>query len=1017
MALLDAGTVAVDQVGLTVGGDADESSDAPGRGPLWLALILAALFHGGLLFAGSWRHTYDAWVHIFFADHYQRSWFDLFEPRWYTGFSVASYPPASHQVVAGLGSLIGLEAAYVVVQLAAVLLLVGGVYRFAAVWVGARSAGFAAIGVALSTALAQTVHVFGQLPTVLAMALLFHAAVPVVSWLRSGDVRALGQSLVLVGAAASVHHVTIIFGAVFVLGALGLMVLTEPTDVRDRKLLVVAGRGGLLAALSFVVIGLVILPYWIWSATDPIRQIPIPHGSRDDFFRVLPSALMFFVVPWGGAALAWVYVVARGLRSRLWPLALSVTVLTLLGLGGSTPVSRLALGDAFDVLALDRFTFWAVMVASPLLGDLFRRIWDLGLGRGRMGTRGTWVLRSALAAVLVVPVFVAVNLPQLWKLQPEALDTAPVVEFLAKDRHWQWRYLTLGFGDQLAGLAADTPAANVEGDYHSARRLPVLVATGVERLDGAKFSGDAGMTALRQVLADPDDFGLKFVFSNDQFYDPLLHFTGWTRVALLRNGVYVWERSGVPLPTPALHPTRSWQDLWWGLVPPSVLLAGLAALGTSRWRARHVRRFTLSDSALVRMLTDTDRRQTLAATGPDDTARDDSRRPHFWWLALSGSLGLALTATFTGSAVFGLFDRGPERVAEKYVAAVIEGRFEDAYALVDGAVPFEEFLSDRSIDVGLDLSYAKVQGMSADYLAESGVVAVTADLIGPFGPRSTRFEVAVVPSTGRWLVEAPVRRHMPVPSELGSRAVETTPWVLLPEDPSDRDRLRPEAQAPTIRLLQARAVARDGLVHVVGTILNGAAVPADVSLSAIVRDPLGTPLTEYAVADAMVHQLLPGEVTPFRLTFEGVAGVVGGRPLADLDLGQIDLIIRSVVTDRNLGRPLVLEDVVAAGGGVSGLLSNSGEVPVVVPALLAVWFDDDGPLWVDPTYLPDGVPPAGRVSFEVTAPEWPRVLDVPVVRPGDVPELETQATGDMIGFELGSGRRVALIAEGWEQPS
>ncbi|MDH3539338.1 MAG: hypothetical protein OEP52_05035, partial [Acidimicrobiia bacterium] len=93
------------------------------------ALALATLFHGTLLAMGSFRHTYDAYVHIFFADHYTRGWFTTWEPRWYTGFTVTSYPPGTHQLTALLSKLIGLEAGFAVVQLAGVLLVVVGVYR------------------------------------------------------------------------------------------------------------------------------------------------------------------------------------------------------------------------------------------------------------------------------------------------------------------------------------------------------------------------------------------------------------------------------------------------------------------------------------------------------------------------------------------------------------------------------------------------------------------------------------------------------------------------------------------------------------------------------------------------------------------------------------------------------------------------------------------------------------------------------------------------------------------------
>jgi hypothetical protein len=46
-----------------------------------------------------------------------------------------------------------------------------------------------------------------------------------------------------------------------------------------------------------------------------------------------------------------------------------------------------------------------------------------------------------------------------------------IINFLNQDQHDQWRYLPLGFGDQMATLSYQTKALTVDGNYHSARRL------------------------------------------------------------------------------------------------------------------------------------------------------------------------------------------------------------------------------------------------------------------------------------------------------------------------------------------------------------------------------------------------------------------------------------------------------------------------------------------------------------------------------------------------------------------
>ncbi|NQY05763.1 MAG: hypothetical protein HRT68_06045 [Flavobacteriaceae bacterium] len=42
-----------------------------------------------------------------------------------------------------------------------------------------------------------------------------------------------------------------------------------------------------------------------------------------------------------------------------------------------------------------------------------------------------------------------------------------IVNFLNLDIHYKWRYLTLGFGDQMAWLSVQNQSLSVDGNYHS----------------------------------------------------------------------------------------------------------------------------------------------------------------------------------------------------------------------------------------------------------------------------------------------------------------------------------------------------------------------------------------------------------------------------------------------------------------------------------------------------------------------------------------------------------------------
>ncbi|NJL92469.1 MAG: hypothetical protein HC915_01485 [Anaerolineae bacterium] len=136
-----------------------------------LAMVGSFSFHGALLWSGSYRNTYDAYVHIFFADHYARGWFELWEPRWYTGFTMASYPPLTHQLTALISLLSTLPTGYITVMLFSAVFTTLGVYRFSRLWVAHRPASYAALLVVFSTSVAEVAHVLGSCPRSLCWAL------------------------------------------------------------------------------------------------------------------------------------------------------------------------------------------------------------------------------------------------------------------------------------------------------------------------------------------------------------------------------------------------------------------------------------------------------------------------------------------------------------------------------------------------------------------------------------------------------------------------------------------------------------------------------------------------------------------------------------------------------------------------------------------------------------------------------------------------------------------------------
>jgi hypothetical protein len=147
----------------------------------------------------------------------------------------------------------------------------------------------------------------------------------------------------------------------------------------------------------------------------------------------------------------------------------------------------------------------------------------------------------------------------------------PIIDFLNRGEHAKYRYITLGFGNQFAKVSTYANAGSLDGDYNSARLLPELTAYGAGQLYNSKYYGTAGMEALRAILKHADQYGLRYIFVRDRYYEPLLAFAGWRQAEIYDNGATtLWTKDDVP---PAKHidfgnaVPPAWQGLMWGLVP------------------------------------------------------------------------------------------------------------------------------------------------------------------------------------------------------------------------------------------------------------------------------------------------------------------------------------------------------------------------------------------------------------------------------------------------------------------
>ncbi|MFX0558267.1 hypothetical protein ACOCEA_15805 [Maribacter sp. CXY002] len=954
---------------------------------LIVAIFIAVAFHGSSIFF-TLESTYDALIHLFFADHYANSWFEPWDYRWYTGFTVQGYPPLVHQTIGVLSYIGGLKFGMFSVALIAIILFVTGAYRFGLLMTGDRRvAGYTSLLAVFSSTFVETLHIFGQLPSIAALSILMHSFPEIYQWLKTGKIKYLFTSLSLISVTVTSHHVTPIFGMVFfIFPLIGMVIMDNAYDqvgtIKKITLLVfwksflkLFWRIVKFGAGSLVLFIFCILPYWINTKKNPITQVPIPHGSRDNFLEVTSSGLVFFLIPWGILLFVLPYLFYRLHSKRYLFFGLSFTLLTILGTGGTTPIPLLLLGEtAFNILTLDRFTLWATIMALPIFGEFAYRMVEGDLKANlqeRFGPVYHRILGGLMAGGILFMVIFTMSLGYFRPSQPQKIKMLPIVNFLNQDQHDQWRYLPLGFGDQMAWLSAQTKAMTVDGNYHSARRLPELTTRAIERLENSKFRGVEGIGSLQQFLTVPEKYNLKYIFSNDKFYDPLLYFCGWQRLQQLENGIMVWEKLNVP-PLPkilAKEDVSTALKIMWGVIPLStILFAFILNIQAIWYRALKSNKATKSDylNYKVNYLNFNKNLVTVNLVWASIL---------LVFLAVSAYIFYLTTTEQTS----------PENVLYSYYDALDFKEFERAHSYIDpdGNKTIAQFMLEVSVTDGILSSYAKMDAISVA-ISESTDSTATANVgmqwITPLEKIARNERHDLVKRDGKWYLKSTNLDTDIPPDQLftanmtqfynhGRRKITT-------QQTYHEDVLK----QPVLEVIQAKLVERNGEYAIIGEIQNVDDVPADIVLSATLYNDNDVELAKYNAKFHLKHKLMPKETTVFKILFEGIAwtnpdehipSTFDPDQFTQLNLEEIptkfNLQCAGNVATTDLYKSITLQELEIIDDEAQGTLFNGGIQEVTIPQLIISYYDSNNKLvWVDHKFMKEGVRVQRKQYFDFT---------------------------------------------------
>lgn len=974
-------------------------SEFLGKRLLLVALSLGLLTHGIIVYF-TLPQTYDAYVHMFFADHYSRFWFEPWEYRWYTGFLTISYPPLVHQLIALISKIFPLKIAFAIYAITIFEALILGVYRFTKMFYSKQTAGVAAILAVVLSSLVETLHVYGQVPTLTGLAFLLNALPFLYQYLKTSDWRYLIMALAFIAVTVSSHHVTAIFGMVFFIAPAMLMALVDGNPELGKKslfgkfipeLLVLAWKKKkeiLFFGFSTIFLAIaLIFPYWYWSRTDPITQVSIPHGSRDNFLEETSSGLVFYIIPLlliFALLPAISFLITKKKRHLGW--AVSFFACLLLGSGGTTPLPKMLLGEnAFNILTLDRFGFWASIIAIPyishflvsFIGGSIKNYWT-----GKYGETSHFLISGLSGFSYLLFIIYIFHLASFRPLQPKAVEIEPIINFLNRDDHMRWRYLTLGFGDQMAWLSSNTLAATIDGNYHSARRLPEMTSRAVERLENAKYLMEDGMASLNDFLTLAEKYQLKYVFSNDRYYDPLLFYSGWNRTIRLENGIMVWEKGNISTIQP-IKPTELNPMLkkLWGILPVSTLIV---AMGLT---LVYLFYFKKTQNELIAEEEVSIYPKTIIHT--------------------SAWIPFILFSSFLIYQIYELLlideQKDPATTIYSHFNHLDFQRFEDAFQFFKPgpAYSLDQYLLEKSVsDGGLLPSFAKLDHLEIDTLKleeNSAKMRIHSTWRTSLGPREKEEEMNLEKIENKWFI-LPPQFELEIPEEqvitytytlfkkMGKRVVSSFPTVK-------DDRIK----KPFAGFYQANLVQVGEELNLTGELINADNIPVTLALKAILTFENDS-IASFFPQRKIHYNLAPKASTWFEIPL-GLQALSG-----DAKIKSISLELETDISERGYIRGGELTYRVLSDGSQNTLFEASMKNPftgeITIPGVLISEKDSLGrivqvDLWTYPKSIRSGLEASFEIPFQKIASKSNVLNQIPIqlkINGQDRQLLENQPT-------------------------
>jgi hypothetical protein len=309
----------------------------------------------------------------------------------------------------------------------------------------------------------------------------------------------------------------------------------------------------------------------------------------------------------------------------------------------------------------------------------------------------------------------------------------------------------------------------------------------------------------------------------------------------------------------------------------------------------------------------------------------------------------------------------PEQAVRLMFSQVKSHNYDAAYARLAnrGDVDKNTFVREFEGSYGSLLTYSSLESVDVSPLHtgdQESSVRVRLHYSTAVGPLDDVRDLKVEKSGDAWKVFWPVNNATKLPPQV--IAVNYLRWDVIGRGAGDDWGVQ-NADTPQVRILSMNAIQRPDSVVLVGEVVNEDSVPAFMNVGATLLDARDNEIAQESSFDKIAHNLLPKQVSPYRIDFPGMRlekiKNVRMDAKALLVAASADPVIE--VNQQNLETDPLGKKV------LTGRLTNESGQIVDIPHVIAAYYDANGKvIWVSDGYVAQPLLPQVAVPFAVDLP-------------------------------------------------